>query len=123
MLKISQSQSSVLSTPFYYGWVIVFISACGIFFSGPGQTYSNAVFIDSYIRDFGWSRSFVSGIYSVATLFSGLLLLLVGRAIDRYGQRRMSVLISALLAVACLWNSFITGSVMLFIGFFLIRLK
>lgn len=122
MLNVSQSKSSVFSTPFYYGWIVVFISALGIFFSGPGQTYSNSVFIDYYIRDFGWSRSFVSGIYSMATLTAGLLLLKVGRYVDRYGQRRMSVLIAFMLAVACMWNSVITGPAMLFIGFFLIRL-
>lgn len=45
---------------FYYGWVIVFIASLTVFFSGPGQTYSNAAFIDEYIQTFGWSRTEVS---------------------------------------------------------------
>ncbi|WP_233786071.1 MFS transporter [Planococcus halotolerans] len=107
---------------FHYGWVIVAIAALSQFFSGPGQTYSNSIFIDYYIQDFGWSRSTVSAIYSGATLAAGFLLFFVGRLIDRNGSRKMAVIVSVLLAVACLFNSFVTSMLMLFIGFFLIRL-
>lgn len=107
---------------FHYGWVIVAIAALSQFFSGPGQTYSNSIFIDYYIQDFGWSRSTVSAIYSGATLAAGFLLFFVGRLIDRNGSRKMAVIVSVLLAVACLFNSFVTSMLMLFIGFFFIRL-
>jgi MFS family permease len=120
-MKITSSKLPV-NTPFYYGWIIVFIAALGLFFSGPGQTFSISVFIDYYIHDFGWSRSLVSGLYSLATLIAGLFLFLVGRYIDRFGQRRITVVIALLLAFACIWNSFIAGPIMLFIGFFMLRL-
>ncbi|WP_317851916.1 MFS transporter [Planococcus sp. 4-30] len=107
---------------FHYGWVIIAIAALSQFFSGPGQTYSNSIFIDYYIEDFGWSRSTVSGIYSAATLTAGFLLFFVGRLIDRNGSRKMAVAVSIALAVACFFNSFVTSLVMLFIGFFFIRL-
>ncbi|MBN8209185.1 MFS transporter [Bacillus sp. NTK071] len=117
------AQSSLQkNSPFFYGWYIVLAAAVGVFFSGPGQTYAVSVFIDYYIQDFGWSRSLVSGIYSSATLAAGLLLFLVGRMIDKHGQRRMMLTIGSLLAVACFWNSFVLGPVMLFIGFFMLRL-
>ncbi|WP_416149116.1 MFS transporter [Salipaludibacillus sp. HK11] len=106
---------------FYYGWYIVLIGAMGLFFSGPGQTYSNAVFIDYYILDFNWERSLVSGIYSGATLTAGFLLFLVGSSIDKFGQRTVSLTVSILLAIACFWNSIVVNPFMLFIGFFLIR--
>ncbi|MCM3594187.1 MFS transporter [Metabacillus idriensis] len=106
----------------YYGWMVVFLGSLSLFFSGPGQTYSNAVFIDSYIKDFGWDRSLVSGIYSSATLLAGSLLFIVGRGIDRFGQRNVSLLISILLAMACFWNSVVLTPFMLFVGFFFIRL-
>ncbi|MBT2571079.1 MFS transporter [Planococcus sp. ISL-110] len=107
---------------FHYGWVIIAIAALSQFFSGPGQTYSNSIFIDYYIEEFGWSRSMVSGIYSAATLTAGFLLFFVGRLIDRNGSRKMAVAVSIALAVACFFNSFVTSLVMLFIGFFFIRL-
>jgi MFS family permease len=107
---------------FYYGWVIVFVGGLGVFFSGPGQTYSISVFIDSYIKEFGWDRSLVSSIYSFATLLAGLLLFLVGRLVDRFGQRRMTLIIGVLFGLACFWNSIVVTPVMLFIGFFLLRI-
>ncbi|WP_337957771.1 hypothetical protein [Guptibacillus spartinae] len=82
-------QSSIKSqnSSIFYGWYIVIVAAIAVFFSGPGQTYGVSVFIDYYIQEFGWSRSLVSGIYSTATLAAGLLLFLVGRLIDKLGQR------------------------------------
>ncbi|WP_099159836.1 MFS transporter [Virgibacillus ndiopensis] len=106
----------------YYGWVIVFVAGLGVFFSGPGQTYSNSTFIDEYIQDFGWSRSEVSSLYSTATLIAGFGMMLVGRFIDRLGQRFMMVMVGSMLALACFFNSFVSSIWMLGVGFFIIRL-
>ncbi|MFD1037077.1 MFS transporter [Virgibacillus byunsanensis] len=106
----------------YYGWVIVFIAGLGVFFSGPGQTYSNSIFINEYINDFGWSRSEVSSLYSVATLIAGFGMMFVGRYIDKFGQRFMMVLVGILFAAALFFNSIVSSMWMLGIGFFLIRL-
>jgi len=122
LMNITAAKKQPIMTSFYYGWVIVGMAALGVFFSGPGQTYSNSIFIDYYIRDFGWSRSLVSSIYSIATLASGILMFFVGRYIDKYGQRKMAVIVGTALAIACFWNSMVINVVMLFIGFFAIRL-
>lgn len=111
-----------INPPFYYGWLIVAVAGLSHFFSGPGQTFSNAIFIDYYIEEFGWTRSTVSGIYSAATLLAGFMLFMVGRLFDRIGARKMAVLVSVLLALACLFNSMVVNAVMLFFGFFLVRL-
>lgn len=116
------NKAGVVHTPFYYGWLIVVMAGLSHFFSGPGQTYSNAIFIDYYIEEFGWSRSAVSGIYSSATLLAGLLLFIMGRMIDRIGARKMAIIVSILLAAASVFNSMVVNWVMLFIGFFAIRL-
>ncbi|WP_251026929.1 MULTISPECIES: MFS transporter [unclassified Bacillus (in: firmicutes)] len=107
---------------FYYGWVIVCIAGLGSFFSGPGQTYSNSVFIDEYIKSFGWTRSEISSLYSFATLCSGILMMFMGRLVDKLGQRKMMVIVSLLLGLACFFNSFVVNTWMMAIGFFLIRL-
>ena len=117
-----QTDKAPIQTPFYYGWVVVMIAGLGVFFSGPGQTYSVSIFIDYYIEDFGYSRSLVSGIYSGATLCAGFALFMMGRLIDHFGQRAMMVTVGILLAFALLWNAFLLGSVMMFFGFFMIRL-
>ncbi len=117
-MELSERQKKV---PFYYGWVIVLISALGVFFSGPGQTYSVSIFINSYIQEFGWSRSLVSAFYSAATLCSGFMLSKMGRQIDGRGHRTMVPLIAFFLALACLWMSFVALPLMLVIGFFMLR--
>ncbi len=118
----NHSKSQVpLHTGFFYGWLMVVISGMAIFFSGPGQTFSNSVFIASYMEDFNMSQTSISFIYSAATLISGVLLFFMGRMVDRFGRRLMMTLAALMLGVACFFNSFITGPIMLFFGFFMIR--
>jgi len=111
-----------VETRLFYGWVMVFFAGFTLFFSGPGQTFSVSVFIDSYINEFGWSRSLVSGMYSMGTLAAGVVMSVVGGLFDRYGHRRMSTLVAAFFGAACMYMSFIGSLPMLFVGFFLIRL-
>lgn len=120
--QAAKKQRLPFATPFYYGWLMVGISALGIFFSGPGQTYSNSVFIEFYIEDFQLSRTAVSGIYSLATLIAGFLLFGIGKLTDRLGRRIMLTAVAFMLGVACIWNSYITGVAMMLIGFFCVRL-
>lgn len=109
-------------SPVFYGWVMVLVSSLVIFFSGPGQTYSVSVFIDSYINEYGWSRSMVSGMYSVGTFCAGMLMGFVGRLFDRYGHRRMTSMIALFFGLACVWMSVVSSVPTLLVGFFLVRL-
>lgn len=111
-----------IKTSFFYGWVIVIIGAMGIFFSGPGQTYSISIFINYYVDNLGWSRTLVSSYYSLATLIAGFALPTVGRAIDIKGHRKIITLISIMLGLVCLWMSFVTRPSMLIVGFVFLRL-
>ncbi|WP_431799998.1 MFS transporter [Halobacillus andaensis] len=110
------------SPPFFYGWLIVLVAGLSMFFSGPGQTYFISIFIEHYLRDFEYSRSMVSGLYSIATLCAGLTLFFIGKLVDIWGQRFMMTLAGFLLALACFWNSLLAGPAMMFIGFFMLRL-
>jgi MFS family permease len=111
-----------INLPFFYGWIIVGISALTIFFSGPGQTYSVSTFIDSYIHEFNWSRSTVSGMYSLGTLVAGLFMGVIGNYIDKKGHRIMTTAIALTFGFACLVMSFVSSPLMLLAGFFSIRL-
>lgn len=106
----------------YYGWIMVIIAGIGVFFSGPGQTYGVSSFTSSYIHDLHMTRTQVSSLYSIATLVSGFTLFLVGRFLDKWGLRIMMTVAVIGLGVATLWSSFVGGSVMLVISFYLIRL-
>ena len=106
---------------FYYGWVIVVLSAMTFFLSAPGQTYSISVFIKVYIEEFGYSSTLISTAYSIATLISGILLIFMGKAIDKFGVKKMLTIVTVMLGITTFFNSFISSIYMLFFGFFLLR--
>lgn len=91
-------------------------------FRDPVKRTPTLFSLTAYIEDFGWSRSLVSSVYSIATLVAGLIMIFVGRFIDRFGQRVMMVVVGTLFAIACFWNSAVSTIWMLSIGFFAIRL-
>ena len=109
--------------PFFYGWVVVFLGAFTLFSTTPGQSDSFSLFMNSFIETFGWSRTFVSSLYSTATLASGVLMFLIGRLIDRIGSKWVAILSALVLGTACMLLSFVMSPVMLFGGFFLARLS
>ncbi len=108
--------------PFYYGWVIVCLSAFTMFSTTPGQSDSFALFMNSFVNEFGWSRTFVSSLYSGATVLSGVLMFFVGRLVDCLGSKFVAVLSAIVLGAACLLLSIVISPVMLFAGFFFARL-
>lgn len=122
MTKKKKQNNRQKGLPFFYGWIIVFIGGLGFFFSGPGQTYSVSVFIESFIENLGLTRSMISIFYSVGTLLAGMIIIFVGKQIDRFGHRNIITIIAAVFGAVCLYMSFIINPVMLFAGFFLIRL-
>lgn len=93
----------------------------GLFFTGPGQTYSFSIFIEHFINEFGWTRTEVNLYYSIASLIAGLSMYLVGRIVDRLGAKKVMIAAVLLLAFSMLWLSFLNSLWMLFIGFFLGR--
>jgi MFS family permease len=115
------SDTPPIKTSIFYGWIIVLISGLAVYFSGPGQTYNVSVYIDSYINDFGWSRTTVSSMYSMGTFAAGMLMGLVGRIYDKYGHRKVSIVVAAGFGAALFFMSTVNSVTTLLIGFFLIR--
>ncbi|MDP2425075.1 MAG: MFS transporter [bacterium] len=105
----------------YYGWVIAIVSGVALFMSSPGQTYSISVFINAYNKEFQYSSTLISSAYSIATTVSGLLLIFVGKAIDKHGNKRMMLIIGVLLALTAFYNSFVSSIIMISFGFFMLR--
>lgn len=119
---MNRNKSLPIKTKFFYGWVIVGISALTLFLSGPGQTYSVSTFIDSFIDEFGWSRSLVSTMYSAGTLMAGLIMTTMGGFFDKHGHRKMTAVVALAFGIVLISMSFVNRLVLLFLGFFLIRL-
>lgn len=89
----------------YYGWVVVgacLLAAMATF----GTSYTFGVFFDAFIREFGVGRGplgFVFGLQT-ALLFAGGLV--AGRAVDRYGGRRVAAVSGTLLVAGLGWAAF-----------------
>jgi sugar phosphate permease len=107
--------------PFYYGWIIVFLAGMALFFTGPGQTFSFSMFIDEFINEYGWSRTAVSNMYTIATIISGSTMFFVGKFIDKIGVKKVAIGATIILGIGCIYNSFIVSLPMLFVGFFIGR--
>ena len=106
---------------FTRGWIVVAAAFVSMFLTGPGQTYSYALFINSILDETGWTRSTVSTLYSAATTVSGLLMMIVGRLVDKFGSKRVNLVTIALLGATCIFSSLVVNPAMLWTAFFLGR--
>lgn len=94
------------SFPFFYGWVILAVSTVGMMMSIPGQTVGVSVFTDFLIEALSLSRNAVSLAYLVGTVASAFVLPFGGRAYDRFGGRKVGVIVVISLALTLLLLSF-----------------
>ena len=73
--------------PFFYGWVVLSCLCCAGFARQGGATATFSVFVEPLTREFGWSRTAVSGAASLGGLLAALLSPLIGPLLDRHGSR------------------------------------
>lgn len=89
-------------SPFFYGYVILFIGSVGVYCSIPGQTIGVSVFTDPVKDALGLSRNEFSNAYMIGTICSALLIGRAGRWFDRYGARWVAFFAAITLAIALL---------------------
>lgn len=111
----------VKRSPIFYGWIVWAVAAVGTAATSPGQSYTVSLFFDFFIEDFGLDRTMASGLYGLGTFLASLSLTWVGRQIDRFGNRRVSLIIGALFVLALIGFSFVSGPIGLLVGFMTIR--
>lgn len=119
--KPTQRYGWARKTPFFYGWVVVSIASLSMFATTPGQSDSFSIFMDSFVNEFGWSRTFISTLFSGATLLSGCLMFFAGQIVDRIGAKWAAIISAAILGTACVLLSLVVSPLILFMGFFLAR--
>ena len=76
-------------TPFYYGWLILAVSALGTFVATGVSQVVLAGIQEFIFEDTRWTRSTIALGVSIGTWSGGLLTPFVGRLADRYGPRWM----------------------------------
>ncbi|MEJ0072401.1 MAG: MFS transporter [Pseudomonadota bacterium] len=73
--------------PFYYGWIVLAVVCCAGF-ARQGPAVSNlSIFVEPMTREFGWSRTVLSGAVSLGGLLAALSAPLLGPLLDRHGAR------------------------------------
>jgi MFS family permease len=93
-----------------------------MFFSGPGQSFSFALFAPSFAAVFALGAGGFGTLYSVATLVSAGLMPFFGPLIDRIDLRVCSVFVGLLMALSLLTTSFAPSLPVLFVGVLFLRL-
>ncbi len=107
----------------FYGWIVVG-SGLLIALIGLGTRYSFGVFLKSIQGEFGVSRGATSGIFSAYMLLCGLLSIIGGWALDRYGPRKVAFIMASFTGLSLLltsqanaaWQLYITYGLLLSLG-------
>jgi len=73
--------------PFYYGWVILACLCCAGFARQGPAVATLSIFVEPLGRDFGWSRTAISGAASLGGLLAALVSPWIGPFLDRRGSR------------------------------------
>lgn len=107
----------------FYGWYIVGAGFL-ISFIGMGTRYSYGVFVKSLDADFGMTRAATSGVFSLYMILACLIAIMGGWALDRYGPRKIGILMGIFTGLSLLsasqaraaWQLLITYSLFLSLG-------
>ncbi len=89
-MKTPEPEAPQPARPFFYGWVIVAVSA-SLGFLGTGfYSYSRGVFLPALAEELGdGSRFAIAMGFSVAGITTALLAPFIGQILDRYSPRRV----------------------------------
>ncbi len=98
-------------------------SSLHMFFSGPGQSFSFALFAPSFAAVFSLGAGGFGTLYSVATLASAALMPFLGPIIDRIDLRICSVSVGLIMALSLLTTSLASSLPVLFAGVLFLRLS
>ena len=122
MVRVAIQERSVARPhPHFVGHTMLGISALALLLSAPAQTYGFSVFIDPMLAEFGWSRSLISAIYTIATLVGALVVFLAGNVIDRFGQRRVMLATTVAYVISLLVMGAVSTPIGVLVGFTLLR--
>jgi sugar phosphate permease len=73
--------------PLFYGWVVLACLCCAGFARQGPAVATLSIFIEPLTREFGWSRTALSGAVSLGGLLAAIAAPLIGPVLDRRGSR------------------------------------
>ncbi|MFC2005073.1 MFS transporter [Chloroflexota bacterium] len=89
MVKHKRSSTALTGTEkpkLFYGWTVVAASFCIMLVIG-GIVSIFGVFFKPLSTDFGWTRTIISGAFSLYSLLFGIAAIITGRLNDKFGPR------------------------------------
>src|SRR5437764_11768636 len=73
--------------PVFYGWIVLACLCCAGF-ARPGPAVATlSIFVEPLTREFGWSRTVLSGAVSLGGVLAAIAAPLIGPVLDRQGSR------------------------------------
>ena len=109
--------------PFHYGWIIL-LCACTAGFSRQGGAVATlSIFVEPMTRDFGWSRTALSGAVSLGGVLAALSSPRLGRLLDRSGARLVLCLAVLTTSAANLLLSLTTSLAVFYLLFCVARMN
>src|SRR5258708_8604397 len=104
----------------FYGWLIVLVSAVGLFLGAPLLVFSFSVFFKPLVVDFHASRASVSLAFSLFNLVGAVSIPCTGMVIDRFGAKRVILAFTLLYGVVLCSALWVGGSLWQLYLFFLL---
>ena len=106
----------------FYGWWIVLVSTVILFVSSGIGFYGHGVILDPLIARHGWSKATISSAVTLYFITSGIMGMLIGRQIDKYGPKWVLIIGSATIGTGFVLLSLITGVWQLYAIYFIMAL-
>ncbi len=116
---MSRSRTPALSRalaarlPIHYGWVVLACLCCAGFARQGPAVATLSIFVEPLTREFGWSRTALSGAVSLGGVLAALISPLIGPLLDRHGSR-LVLGIAVLVNAAALILLSLTPSLLVF---------
>jgi MFS family permease len=106
----------------FYGWWIVLAGTVILFVSSGIGFYGHGVILDPLRSLHGWSKATISSAVTLYFFTSGIMGLMIGRNIDRYGPKWMLLIGAVIIGAGFLLLSFIDKVWQLYAIYFLMAL-
>ena len=122
-LTDSRQDSAHLSKPKpFYGWWIVFAGTLILSVSSGIGFYGHGVILDPLRTLHGWPKATISSAITLYFLTSGIMGMIIGRQIDRYGPKWVLILGSVVIGAGFVLLSRITTVWQLYLIYFMMAL-
>jgi OFA family oxalate/formate antiporter-like MFS transporter len=109
--------------PFYYGWVVLGCLCCAGFARQGPAVATLSIFVEPLTREFGWSRTALSGAVSLGGLMAAMVSPMIGPVLDRRGSRLVLCTAVAVNGVLLLLLSLTPSLVIFYLLFCIARMN